>query len=109
MSDELQARAERAEAALENEAIVTRNLKERAEHAEDESDRLRAELATKDARAERAEAECKALRKVLEPFAKLRVTRVMAEIEGLRYEFRVDAEWIRTLNALRGGAPPTEE
>jgi hypothetical protein len=56
------------------------------------------------ARAERAEAECARLWKVLEPFAKLRVTRFMTEIDGFRYEFRVDDEWIRTLKALSHSA-----
>lgn len=49
-------------------------------------DRLRAELA--------------AAREALKPFADLRVTRFMTG--GLRYNFRVDAAWIRKAKTVGG-------
>lgn len=47
---------------------------------------------------DRLRAENKVLRDALKPFANLRTTRFMTD--GIRYDFRVDAAWIRKARAV---------
>lgn len=47
------------------------------------------------------------LREALEPFAKLNVTRFM--MDGCRYDFRVDAAWIRGARAALACRPQGEK